>query len=65
MDLLGIVGVSKLVPGEFRLASGSLGPTFGLLGGVTNDGEAGESGQICGGLGIGEVGTGISSCSGS
>ena len=37
----------------------------GLLGGVTNDGDPGESGRLCGNVDGGELGTGDSPWSGA
>ena len=67
VDLLTCGCVSVIVTGlgDGQLASGS-GSWTGLLGGVTNDGEAGESGvSLCLGVaGIGELGIGFTTGSG-
>ena len=66
VDLLGIIGVSGNATGsdDGLLASGILCDCTGLLGGVTNVGEAGEFGisSSCGAGGIGELGAGSTKC---
>ena len=66
VDLLGIIGVSGNATGsdDGLLASGILCDCTGLLGGVTNVGEAGEFGisSSCGAGSIGELGAGSTKC---
>ena len=66
VDLLGIIGVSGNATGsdDGLLASGILCNCTGLLGGVTNVGEAGEFGisSSCGAGSIGELGAGSIKC---